>query len=102
VSSITIERGWTPAGFYLVQYDLFLTRAPATNPNVGVVLADTLPHPTPVFERAGDGTLTPSTACAIKVGDVLDVWHTGNWALGAAQAPPGDTAFEAAQIVIHR
>jgi hypothetical protein len=102
VSNITIERGWTPGGFYEVQYDLFLARPPATTPDVGVMLSDTGPHPTPVFERAGDGSVTPSTACAIKVGDVLDVWHTGHWALGSAEAPPGDTAFEGAQIVIHR
>ncbi len=102
VANITIERGWAPSGFYLVQYDLFLARPPATTPDVGIVLSDTGPHPTPVYERATDGTLSPSTACAIKVGDVLDVWHTGFWVFGSAQAPPGDTAFEAVQIVIHR
>ena len=102
VSQITIERGPTPAGFYEVQYDLWLARPPATSPDVGVMLADTGSNPTPVFERARDGTLTPSRACAIKVGDTLDVWHTWRWALGAAEAPPGDTAFEATQIVIHR
>jgi hypothetical protein len=102
VSNITIERGWTPAGFYMVQYDLFLARPPATAPDVGVMLSDTGPNPTPVFERAADGTLSPSTVCSIKVGDVLDVWHTRFWALGSAEAPPGDTAFEAVQVVIHR
>jgi len=102
VSNVTIERGWTPAGFYMVQYDLFLARPPATTPDVGVMLSDTGSNPTPVFERAANGTLTPSTVCAIKVGNVLDVWHTGFWALGSAEAPPGDTAFEAVQVVIHR
>jgi len=102
VSNITVERGWTPAGFYMVQYDLFLARPPATTPDVGVMLSDTGPNPTPVFERAANGTLTPSTVCAIKVGDVVDVWHTAFWALGSAEAPPGDTAFEAVQVVIHR
>ena len=101
VSQVTVERGWTPAGFYMVQYDLWLARPPATTPDVGVVLSDTGSNPTPVFERAADGSVTPSRACAIKVGDAVDVWHTFRWALGSAEAPPGDTAFEATQIVIH-
>ena len=102
VSEIRVERGWTPAGFYEVQYNLWLTRPPATVPNVGVILSDTAPHPTPVFARAGDGTVSPTTVCTINVGDTVEVWHTGRWALGSAEAPPGDTAFEAVQVIVHR
>jgi hypothetical protein len=101
VSRITVERGWTPAGFYEVQYNLWLTRPPAAQANVGVILSDTTPAPTPVFARA-NGAITSSFVCAIQLGDTVDVWHTANWALGAAQAPPGDTAFEARQLLIHR
>ncbi len=79
VSKITIERGWTPAGFYEVQYDLWLTRPPGTTPNVGVVLSDTGPNVTPVFQRTGNGTPTATTVCSIKVGDTLDVWHSATW-----------------------
>lgn len=97
VSQVTFESGWTPAGFYLRQYDLWLARPPATTPDAGLVLIESIP----VFERAQDGTLTRTTACAINVGDILDVWYRG-WALGAVQAPPGDTTYFATQVVIHR
>jgi|SRR2546430_11467838 len=102
VSQIRIERGWTPAGFYEVQHNLWLTRPPATAPNVGVVLSDTGPTPTPVFARARDGTVSPTAVCTINVGDTVEVWHTAQWVLGSAEAPPGDTAFEALQVIVHR
>jgi len=102
VSQIRVERGWTPAGFYEVQYNLWLTRPPSTAPNVGVVLSDTNPDPTPVWARARDGTVSSTTVCTISVGDTVEVWHTGHWVLGSAEAPPGDTAFEAMQVIVHR
>jgi hypothetical protein len=102
VSEIRVERGWTPAGFYEVQYNLWLTRSPATAPDVGVTLSDTTPAPTPVFARGRNGTVSPTTVCTINVGDTVEVWHTGRWALGSAEAPPGDTAFEAVQVIVHR
>jgi hypothetical protein len=102
VSKIIVERGWTPAGFYEVQYNFWLTRPPATGPNVGIVLSDTNPDPTPVFARGRDGTVSPTTVCTINVGDTLEVWHAGRWALGSAEAPPGDTAFEAVQVIVRR
>jgi hypothetical protein len=102
VSEIKIERGWTPAGFYEVQYNLWLRRPPGTVANVGVVLSDTTPDPTPVFARAPNGAVSPTTVCTLKVGDTVEVWHTGQWALGSAEAPPGDTAFEAVQVIVRR
>lgn len=102
VSLIRVERGWTPAGFYEVQYNLWLTRAPGTAPNVGLVLSDTTPNPTPVFARAQNGTVSPTTVCTIRIGDTVEVWHTGRWVLVSAEAPPGDTAFEAVQVIVHR
>ena len=102
MSQIRIERGWTPAGFYEVQYNLWLRRPPGTVANVGIVLSDTTPDPTPVFERARNGAVGPTTVCTIKVGDTVEVWHNDHWSLGSAEAPPGDTAFEALQVIVRR
>jgi len=73
VSEIKIERGWTPAGFNEVQYNLWLRRPPGTVANVGVVLSDTTPDPTPVFARAPNGAVSPTTVCTLKVGDTVEV-----------------------------
>jgi len=95
-SKVTYESGPAPAGSNQAQYDLWLAVLPGTKPNVGVLLKNS----TPVFERVQNGTVTPSSACAIKTGDVLEVSHDFRWAFGAVEAPPGDTLYFATQIVI--
>jgi hypothetical protein len=97
VSQVTHETGLSPEG-PMNQYALWLAVSPATTSTAGVVL---LPS-TPVFQRWPDGSLTPTTACAISVGDQLDVWHDWRWAYGAAEAPPGDTLYFGTQVVVHR
>src|SRR4030088_1410671 len=51
VSQVTYESGATPAGGEMSQFDLWLTVAPHTDPNAGIVLSRNVP----VFERVGTG-----------------------------------------------
>ena len=96
VSQVTRETGLSPEG-PMDQYVLWLAVAPDTVPTAGLLV---LPS-TPVFGRAADGRLIASAACAIKVGDHLDVWRDSRWAFGAAEAPPGDTLYFGTQLVVH-
>ena len=98
VSQVTYESGATPAGGQMSQFAVWLTVAPHTDPNAGIVLGRT----TPVFERVGTGVVHPAAACTVTVGETLEVWHDFRWALGAAEAPPGDTLYFPTQIVIRR
>jgi len=95
---VTYESGPGPAGSNVSQYDLWVTVLPGTTPDAGVLLKDS----TPVFELSKAGTVAPSSACAIKTGDLLEVSHDFRRAFGAVEAPPGDTLYFATQIVIRR
>jgi len=98
VSQITYESGHSPAGFDLAQYAVWLIVPPNTSPNAGVILG----RSTPVFERPLTDGVRPTAACTIHVGDMLEVWHDWRWALGAAEAPPGDTLYVPTQILVRR
>ena len=98
VSKVIFQSGPTPAGYSISQYDLWVIGPPSTTANAGVLVGEA----TPVFIRTSNGALTPAGGCAIAMGDALDVWHDGTLVVGSAQAPPGDTAFFATQVVIHR
>jgi hypothetical protein len=98
VAQVKYESGATPAGGQMSQFAVWLTVAPHTDPNAGIVLSRT----TPVFERVGTGAVRPAAACTVHIGDMLEVWHDFRWALGAAEAPPGDTLYFPTQIVIRR
>lgn len=98
VSQVTYESGATPAGGQMSQFAVWLTVAPHTDPNAGIILSRT----TPVFERVGTGAVRPAAACTVNVGDMLEVWHDFRWAVGAAEAPPGDTLYFPTKIVIRR
>jgi len=98
VSQIMYESGHTPAGFDMSQYAVWLTVPPHMSPNAGVILS----RSTPVFERPLTGGVRPTAACTIHVGDMLEVWHDWRWALGAAEAPPGDTLYFPTQILVRR
>jgi hypothetical protein len=99
VTSNTLERGNGPAGYYS-QHNVWVTipSAIATEGNAGVVVGEL----TPVFIRAKDSTLVRSTAGAIRVSDVIQVWHDQAVAFGTAEAPPGAPAYSGQQIVILR
>ena len=98
VSKVTYESGPTPAGFEMAQYAVWLTVSPHAVPNAGVVLS----RATPVFERALTGGVRSTAACTINAGDMLEVWHDHKWALGAVEAPPGDTLYFPTQVVKRR
>ena len=98
VVRIDYEDGPTPAGFVLSQYVLWLTIAPATRPNAGVVLG----RGVPIFVRSGAGTAAGATACAIKVGDRVEVLHDQSIGYGAVEAPPGAPVYSGTQLVILR
>lgn len=98
VSQITYESGPTPAGIEMAQYAVWLTVSPYTSPNAGVLLA----RSTPVFTPAVSGGLRLTAACTIHVGDMLEVWHDNQWALGTVEAPPGDTLYFPTQVVVRR
>jgi len=98
VSKITYENGPAPSGFDMAQFAVWVTVSPHTSPNAGIVLS----RSTPVFERLLNGTARTTAACTIHVGDRLDVWHDKHWALGAVEAPPGDTLYFPTQILIRR
>ena len=98
VSKITYESGPSPAGVEMAQYAVWLTVSPHTSPNAGVLLS----RRTPVFEQALTGGVRSTAACTINVGDMLQVCHDEKWALGAVEAPPGDTLYFPTQIFIRR
>ncbi len=101
VTSNTPERGNGPAGYYS-QHNVSVAFLPPFASNAtgsaGVVVGDLRP----VFIRAKDSTLVRSTAGAIRVGDVIQVWHDQVVAYGTAEAPPGAPAYSGQQIVILR
>jgi hypothetical protein len=86
-----------PATAYVCQENVWFTTPPGTVPNAGVVLTDS----TPVFAGA-QGSFSRSTASAITVGDVIQIWTDGSIAYNAVEAPPGAPCYTARQIVIAR
>jgi hypothetical protein len=97
VDKVDLEDGFSPEG-PLYQHDLWLTVAPGTAPNAGVVVGRTVP----VFLQVGSAAPIASTACAVEVSDSVEVWHDASVIYGAAQAPPGAPAYSGTQVVIVR
>jgi hypothetical protein len=95
VSRITHQQGVSPAGS-LSQYDFWLVIAPSSAANAGLVVGKSVP----VFRRAADGAILVSRASAIRLGDVVEVWHEPGADYGAVQAPPSSPAYFGAQLVI--
>ena len=92
----TRRSGATPAGF-ITQYELWIGPAGGSGPDAGLVLGEK----TPVFQRVG-ADLRPTTAAALGVGDLIDVWREPGAAYGAVQAPPVAPAYYALQVVVSR
>jgi hypothetical protein len=92
----TRRSGATPVGF-ITQYELWIGPPGSTTPEAGLVIGEK----TPVFERMNE-TLIPTTAAAIAVGDLLDVWREPSAAYGSVQAPPGAPAYYALQVIVAR
>jgi hypothetical protein len=98
VSRIDYESGPVPAGFMLSQYVLWLTVPLGTTPNAGV----TLGAGTPIFLRTGARAAVATTACAIRLGDRVELLHDQSVGYGAVQAPPGAPVYSGTQLVILR
>jgi hypothetical protein len=92
----TRRSGATPVG-YITQYELWIGPPGSTTPEAGLVIGEA----TPVFQRIGE-TLMPTTAAAIAVGDLLEVWRESGAAYGSVQAPPGTPAYYALQVIVTR
>jgi hypothetical protein len=95
VAQVTFEGGNGPAGPY-AQYNVWVIVPPNTTPNAGVIL----PLTTPVFAMNAAGGVDRSSACALRPGMQVQVWHDFRWVFGSAEAPPGDTAYVGQQVVI--
>jgi hypothetical protein len=92
----TRRSGATPMR-YITQYELWIGAPGSTTPGAGRVIGEK----TPVFQRIGE-KLTPTTAAAIAVGDLLEVWREPGVAYGSVQAPPGAPAYYALQVILTR
>jgi len=92
----THESGPTPEG-YVSQYAVWIGSSGAINPDAGLVVGSE----TPLF-ASSDGKLTRTSAAAIAVGDVIQVWRDASVAYGAVEAPPGKPCYTSTQVVILR
>jgi len=92
----THESGPTPGG-YVSQYAVWIGSSGAINPDAGLVVGSE----TPLFVSS-DGKLTRTSAAAIAVGDVIQVWRDASVAYGAVEAPPGKPCYTSTQVVILR
>ncbi|MEO8029199.1 MAG: hypothetical protein ABI765_00045 [Gemmatimonadota bacterium] len=97
LESVFVDSGNTPAG-PRHQHNLWLTMAPATAPNAGVVVG----RATPVFLQRGSGAPVPVTACDLAAGDSLVIWHDGSVAYGSVEGPPGAPGYFATQVLVIR
>jgi len=88
-SSTYLGGGATPGGIVTPSYDIWIAVPPSTQANAGVVYAAAAP-----VYLSLDGRISRDTAADIRSGDTLEVWHSGLWAYGSSQAPPGDTAYQ--------
>lgn len=95
VAQVTFEGGNGPAGPY-AQYNVWVIVPPNTTPNAGVIV----PLGTPVFAMNAAGGVDRSSACVLRPGMQVQVWHDFRWVFGSAEAPPGDTAYVGQQVVI--
>lgn len=92
-----VESGAGPNGYYY-QYNLWLTIAPATEANAGVVVGLGVP----VYLRTGGAAVEPYSVCLMRVGDSVEVWHDSTVGYGSAEAPPGAPVYFATQVLILR
>ncbi len=97
LESVFVESGNTPAGPHY-QRNLWLTIAPATSANAGVIVG----RATPVFLQSGSGAPEPVTACDLTAGDSLVIWHDESVAYGSVEGPPGAPSYFATQVLIIR
>jgi len=95
ITKLEVESGYGPNGHYS-QTNLWLTIGPATAPNAGLVVANRAP----VFIRRLWGQITLSTACNIRPGDSIQVWHDSSVVYGSVQGPPGAPVYSATQVLI--
>jgi hypothetical protein len=56
----------------------------------------------PVFLRSSGGTIAAYSACLIRAGDSVDVWHDGGVAYGSVEAPPDSPAYSGTQLLVVR
>jgi hypothetical protein len=92
----THESGPTPAA-YVSQYAVWIRSSGAMSADAGLVVGAA----TPVFVSS-NGKLTRSSAAAIAVGDVIQVWRDASIAYGAVEAPPGKPCYTGTQVVLLR
>ncbi|MEP6574402.1 MAG: hypothetical protein ABJD11_17005 [Gemmatimonadota bacterium] len=97
VSQVTFEGGNGPAG-PIAQFDVWITIPPSVTPNAGVVVAQSAP----VFIISAGGRTLASSACAIRSGDQVQVWHDQTVGYGAVQSPAGAPVYNGTQLVIVR
>ena len=97
VSSSRLESGNGPAGASY-WYGVWVTIAPATIANAGVVVVAS----TPVYIRPASGLISRTTGAEIHAGDTIEVWRDTSVTYGAIEAPPGAPAYNATQVVILR
>ncbi len=87
----------TPAGGTMAEYAFWVTVRPKATPDTWLY---TRPA-TPVFARTSLG-LEPTAACAVNVGDVLEVWRDST-DYGYADGPSGRTwSYYPTQLIIRR
>lgn len=96
VVKVVYEAGQSPAGSDISQFAFWIAVPPNTEPNAAILVGRT----TPVFQPGFSGHARASAACLIGVGDRVEVWHDNRWALGAAEAPPGDTLYLPFQVLV--
>lgn len=96
VGKVVYEDGQSPAGSDISQFALWIAVPPNTEPNAAILIG----RSTPVFQPGFNGHPRSSAACLIAVGDRVEVWHNNQWALGAAEAPPGDTLYLPFQVLV--
>jgi hypothetical protein len=92
----THESGPTPGG-YVSQYAIWIGSSGARSADAGLVVGAA----TPAFVSS-NGNLTRTSAAAIAVGDVIQVWRDASVAYGAVEAPPGKSCYTGTQVVILR
>ena len=90
------EEGWTPAGFWMDQYAVWVAIPPSDTGDAGVVVG----RLTPVFVSNRFGLARAASGGSIVVGDSIHVWHDQTVGYGAVEAPTGAPCYEGTQIVV--
>jgi hypothetical protein len=98
VTQVQLANFNAPSGHAVSQYEMWVTIAPGTAPNAGVIFAASAP----VFIRTSGDHLKAVSGASIRVGDQIEVWHDAGAGYGSAQAPPGAPAYGGVQVVIVR